>query len=97
MSRDFDLPVKNQVVLIEWIDICSDSRWLDPAEQANFNPTQAIAVGIVLSCDDSILRLAHNFCVEDGKCDVTVYPMGVVKKVRVLADGKEECREQGNT
>jgi len=34
-----------------------------------------------------VLKLAHNVCLDDGRSDVSVYPIGVVQKVKVLANG----------
>lgn len=76
-----------QIVVIEWLDIYSDSGWLDKDEIAEFAPAKARSVGIVLSCDEKVLKLAHNMCVEDGTSDVTAYPVGVITDVKVLSDG----------
>lgn len=77
-------PKKGQIVVVDWLDICSDSRWLDTEEQVEFSPTVCRAVGFVLACDDKTLKLAHNVCLGDGKSDLTVYPIGVIQKVTVL-------------
>jgi len=77
-------PAKGQIVAIDWLDIYSDSGWLDAEEQETFGPAKSQSVGIVLSCDDKVLKLAHNMCLEDGKSDITAYPMGVIQKIRVL-------------
>lgn len=81
-------PRKGQIVVIDWLDICTDPGWLDSEEQAESSPAQAQSVGIVLSCDSKVLKLAHNVCLDTGKSDITAYPMGVIQKIRVLGDGK---------
>jgi len=80
-------PRPGQIVVIEWADICSDCTWLNGEEQRAFAPGRCRAVGIVLSCDQKVLKLAHNVCLDDGRSDVSVYPIGVVQKVKVLANG----------
>lgn len=87
--RKWKRPVKGQTVMVYWLDICSDSSWLDSEKQDAFRPSRCRAVGTVLSCDDHMLKLAHNICLEDGKSDLSVYPIGVIEKVVVLSDGQE--------
>lgn len=82
---------RGQIVLVEWDDVYSDSRWLDSEQQEEFVPAQIQSVGIVLSCDKKVLKLAHNVNLDSGESDLTVYPMGMIRKVTVLSSGKGKC------
>lgn len=76
---------KNTLIEVEWVDIVSDSSWLSEQKAVDYPVTQCKSVGYFINKTKSVLRLSAmiQLC-KDPERDVTVIPLGVVKKIRRL-------------
>lgn len=77
-SKRFDKFTK---LLVTWDDIVSDSSWHDEKALAKACTSEIKTLGFFIDNKKRQLRIAHSVA-EDGGCDVTCIPWGVVKEVQ---------------
>ena len=68
-------------VLVEWVDIVSDSKWSDDSEELPPMPVKTL--GWVRVCHKDSLVVGHSLAA-DGDSDKTVIPWGCIKSVLEL-------------
>ena len=71
----------NSVLVVDWIDIVSESSWLSPHDARNLNPCRCKTVGFFLSQDEDCIRLSQSIQLDDTERDVTTIPWGCIKKI----------------
>ena len=74
---------KNTLIEVEWVDIISDSAWLSDKKAADCPPAQCKSVGYFLNRTKNVIRLSSTIQYgKDNDRDITVIPVGVIKKIR---------------
>jgi len=76
---------KNTLIEVEWDDIVSDSAWMSEQKAADYPVTQCKSVGYFVNKTKKVLRLSAMIQLDrDPERDVTVIPLGVVKRIKRL-------------
>jgi len=76
---------KNTKIEVEWDDIVSDSAWMSERKAVDYPVTQCKSVGYFVNKTEKVLRLSATIQLgKDPERDVTVIPIGVVKRIRRL-------------
>jgi len=70
----------NELLVVIWDDILSDSRWLPEISAKKVSCPSCLACGFFLSFDNDELKISP--CLgKDGERDVTVIPIGCIQKI----------------
>jgi len=76
---------KNTLIEVEWDDIVYDSTWLSEHKAANYPTAKCKTMGYFLNQTKKVLRLSATIQFDkDNERDITVIPLGVIKKIRRL-------------
>ena len=74
---------KFTMLLVEWEDTTSDSKWYDMKVLDKIKPVTVKTVGFFIDNKKHRLKLSHNITA-DGDADYTVIPWGCIRKVKEL-------------
>lgn len=74
---------KDSVLLVKWLDTVVKSQWFKENEAKRAGGANCSTVGFYLNQTGTLLRLSSSIG-EDKDRDVTVIPLGCIKKVTIL-------------
>ena len=79
-----------QAVRVDWVDIQQNSNWKSLEEAGNSHPIPCVTIGFLLRIDKEHgnIILAHNQT-DDNQVDHTIIPLGVVRRIRWMRQGKD--------
>ena len=75
---------KNQRIEVDWVDIVSVADWLPDAKAENHPVAICRDIGYFTSQDKDVLRISSSYQLNEKERNVTVIPLGCIKKVRIL-------------
>jgi hypothetical protein len=69
-------------VQVNWLDIVTESHWVDKDVFIEMLPLECITVGIWMKPGTNCIHIASN--INEKDCDGTTIPIGCVLKVKVI-------------